>query len=173
MRQWLDADNQPNHHPRWIKDEWLQQREHEGIVIFTSRQVNSMLAKVIFMLILVSLELKCLRWIQFPDRELELDGVLSRFKGEMSIHLACTARYWLVLLPNRFAPGTFGSDRFLERNWSRSKAHCRDEAFALLESRWNQSDRWRSWNAERFDWTREALFGPHVDHRSRTLAINR
>lgn len=29
-------------------------------------------------------ELKCLRWIQFPDRELELDGVLSRFKGKMS-----------------------------------------------------------------------------------------
>ncbi|OAD08068.1 hypothetical protein MUCCIDRAFT_158304 [Mucor lusitanicus CBS 277.49] len=38
----------------------------------------------------VSLELKCLRWIQFPDRELELDGVLSRFKDLPLEHLDLT-----------------------------------------------------------------------------------
>ncbi|KAL9553507.1 hypothetical protein PS6_003887 [Mucor atramentarius] len=35
-------------------------------------------------------ELKCLRWIQFPDRELELDGVLSRFKELPLEHLDLT-----------------------------------------------------------------------------------
>ncbi|KAL0140888.1 hypothetical protein V8B55DRAFT_1511305 [Mucor lusitanicus] len=35
-------------------------------------------------------ELKCLRWIQFPDRELELDGVLSRFKDLPLEHLDLT-----------------------------------------------------------------------------------